>query len=256
MKKIITKITSIIIFFATLESVVFARAGGGGGGFSGGGGGGRLFHRHLYRHVYDASGNQGLAGFAAAVCLLFEIGVLGVAVVSTVLFVIKLKRSKRNSKLLLSKLEKEDPIWNAKALDNHVRNSFYKIQKAWSDDKIHLVKHLLSDTLYADFQKKLELNRKDNVQNVLSKIQLLDAYPMSVQDRIGEENDCVWYYIEAKMLDLTIDLSTRRVLSDIRTPQKFVEYWRFCKKDKSWVLDRISQQQEFESLIGNSQRPQ
>lgn len=254
MKRAIAFILILLVLSSLLCPFAYARAGGGGGGFSGGGGGFFRSFRRIARMRDTLTNNYGTVGYILylVICAVF-LFIMGIAGFLTTL---AFRRAQIKSKILLSKLGKKDPVWNPKKLDRHIKLSFYKIQKAWSDDKLSAVRHLLSDSLYEDFSQKLELNRKGNVINKLSKINLKKAYPISVQDRIGEDNDCVWYYIKASMVDLTYEVSTMQLLSDIKTPIPFVEYWRFCKKDGGWVLDRIMQQYEFEKSFAKSERPQ
>ena len=248
MKKILSYLSAILICFATLQTVAFARAGGGGG--SSGGGGGRRIHFFIGNLFSGAASTPEI--LLSILAIIIEFAIIGSLIASTVIVFISLKRSRAKSKILLEKLGKSDPLWNPKTLDKHVRDSFFKIQKAWSDDNIQSVRHLLSDKLYADFSLQLERNRKGNVRNELSKIKIIKAYPVSVHDRIGEDNDCIRYFIKASMIDLTVDVTTRQVLSEIKKPMKFVEYWCFRKKDGSWVLDEISSEQEFKKSILNT----
>ena len=251
MKRIFAFILILLVLSTLLCPFAYARAGGGGGG--GIGGGGRLF-RSFRRMRISLTNNYGTFGYFIYL-LIYVLFILVACLVSFLSFV-AFKRSQIKSKLLLKKLGKNDPLWNPKKLDRHIKLSFYKIQRAWSDEKLSSVKQLLSDSLYEEFSQKLERNRKENVVNKLSNINLKKAYPISVQDRIGEENDCIWYYIKASMVDLTYEVSTMRLLSEVKTPTTFVEYWRFCKRDGRWVLDRIMQQDEFEESFIKSERPQ
>ena len=242
MKKIISIITSVLVFFTVFQTYAFARAGGGGGSGGGGGGGFFRFGRHSRVNIFERIGTaDSVMEFALCiVVLILETAAILLAVYLSIVVFLKLKSLRFKSRILLEKLSKTDPVWNPKNFDKHVRYSLYKIQQAWSDDNIFSVRELMSDTLYEDFSKKLELNRKDNIQNRLSEIKLINAYPISVQDRIGDDNDCIWYYIKASMVDINVDKTTMRTLSGSKTPVVFVEYWRFCKKDGSWVFDKIA----------------
>lgn len=245
MKKILSYLSTSFICFTLLQAAAFARAGGGGG--SSGGGGGRRVHFFLGDLFSGSASTPEI--MLSILAIIIELVFVGSIITSAVIIFISLKRKRAKSKILLEKLGKSDPIWNPETLDRHVRNSFYKIQKAWSDDNLSSVRHLLSDRVYDDFSSQLEKNRKGNVRNELSKIKIIKAYPVSVYDRIGEENDCVRYYIKASMLDIDVDVITRQVLSEIRKPTKFAEYWCFRKKDGGWVLDEITSEYDFKKSI-------
>lgn len=257
MKRIISITLILLIILSLFCPVALARAGGGGGG---GGGGGAFFGRRYFHFSHFKNSIQGLPmpvqGFAI---FLYYFAVLFSVVASiwiAVTIAISIKRAHIKSKILLKKLGKNDPVWDPKTLDKYVCRSFFIIQNAWSEQKLHVIKPLLSESLYKEFEQTLEQNKRDHTKNVLSKIKLKKAFPVSVQDRIGDDNDYIWYHIYASMVDLTYDTDTNRLLSETKKPTSFVEYWRFKKQGDKWVLDRICQQGEFEKFILKSETPQ
>lgn len=256
MKRIILILLVVVLLMSMLCPFAFARAGGGGGGGSAGiGGRGGFIIRSFERTRNFLSNNFGDRLGIFIYFLFLTVFVLMACVFFSVIF-ISIQYTRFKSKMVLSRLGKKDPVWNAEKLSKHIKHSFYEIQKAWSDQKLGTVRHLLSDSLYADFAQKLEQNKEQNIVNKLSKIKIKKIHPVSVQDRIGEQNDCVWYYIKARMLDLTYEVSTMQLLSERKKPESFVEYWRFCKKDGYWVLDCIMQQREFKRSFLKSERLQ
>ena len=91
-----------------------------------------------------------------------------------------------------------------------VRNRKGEYQKLFEDASKSGFVRVRVDGIMYDLMEKipLEKNKKHNIE-------------ISVQDRIGEDNDCVWYYIKASMVDLTYEASTMQLLSDIKTEK----YW-------------------------------
>lgn len=71
-------------------------------------------------------------------------------------------------------------------------------------------KECMTEDLYELFTAKLEWIKIQNKQNILKKIQLLDVKPISFQDHLDDSQDCIWFYIKAKMIDYIIDSKTKK----------------------------------------------
>ena len=87
-----------------------------------------------------------------------------------------------------------------------------------------------------------------NKKNVLENITLLQALPVAVHDDPDNSRDYIWFYIKGKMVDYTIDTTTQLKTDGNMSPSTFVEYWRFVRKDDSWVLNKILQKDEEEQI--------
>ncbi len=251
MKRIIAIVLVLVLLMCTLTPFAFARAGSGGGG---GGGFGRI-HRFSRRlDIFKLLDNPLPYGAYYLVLLAYLLLYFGV-IIAFPLFAIKTivkrtKKIKRNKELLLL-LGKNDSSFNPQQLQRHVENTYFEIQKAWSDNQIFRVKHLMDDSLYEEFLELLKQNERMGKRNVLSKIKLLRAEPLQVFDHSDDSRDHIWYYIKGKMVDKTVyvdsqstDSELKNIFCSDKNPSRFVEYWKFIKKDDNWVLAKIAQKYE------------
>lgn len=252
-KRVIAILLLIVLLMSAIAPFAFARAGGGGGG---GGGGGfsriRRFGRHIDAFkVLDDSLPIGAYYLVFFVYLLLYFGMIIAFPIFAVKVIIKRKRKVKRNKQLLLLLGKNDSSFNPQQLQKHVENTYFEIQKAWSDNQIFRVKHLMDDNLYEEFCELLRQNERMGKRNILSKIKLLRADPIQVFDHSDDSRDHIWYYIKGKMSDKTVfidsqdtDSELKNMFSSEKNPSRFVEYWKFVKKDDSWVLTKIAQQHE------------
>ena len=87
-----------------------------------------------------------------------------------------------------------------------------------------------------------------NQRNVLEKISLVSALPVAVYDDSDNSRDYIWFYIKGRMVDYTIDTETQLIVEGSTSPSSFVEYWKFVRKNDSWVLSNILQKNEEDQI--------
>ena len=75
-------------------------------------------------------------------------------------------------------------------------------------------------------------------------VKLVRAYPIAVHNEPGSENDYIWYYIEGSMTGYYVDTDTGNVVRGNIRPERFIEYWKFVKRENRWVLDEIMQKDD------------
>lgn len=110
----------------------------------------------------------------------------------------------------------------------------------------------MDQDLYDNFQSKIEWMQIRKEKNVLKKISLLDAIPISINDEEDDSKDYIWYYIKGSMIDYTINIETKEVVEGQNTKTSFIEYWKFIRKDDcKWVLCEILQEDEKDKIIFN-----
>ncbi len=252
-KRIIASLLIIVLLMCAFAPFAFARAGGGGGG--GGGSSGRTLHRFARRvdifNVLDDPFPIGAYYLIYFVYLLFYFGALIAFPFFAIKMIIKRKRKTKSNKQLLLLLSENDLSWNPKKLQNHIEDTYFQIQKAWSDNQLFRVKHLMDDKLYEEFLELLKQNERMGKRNVLSKIRLLRADPIQVFDHSDDSRDHIWYYIKGKMVDKTVyidspnnDAEISNLFFSSKTTSRFVEYWKFVKRNDTWVLSKIAQKDE------------
>lgn len=144
----------------------------------------------------------------------------------------------------MEKLAAADPTWDFADYRRTVRHIFYTVQQAWMERDQDIARDCLSRSLYDQYHTKSEWMALRHEKNILRNIRLLEAMPVDVEDDAGEQNDRMWVYIHARMVDYTVDDRTMELKSGDRLPHGFVEYWKIIREDGRWVLDEIRQKDE------------
>lgn len=261
MKRIVCASLIILLFVVSTGISVFAespdtlnsadeyeislmRAGGGGSGGGGGGGGGGGSTGGSSGHYYSngrGSVLRNILSFISFACF---------ACAATIIFRLKLSKYRRNTKKLMSMLEKQDNAWKYKNIQKQVYNTYHIVQKSWSNLNMEPARAYMSEELFESFQIKLNWMEYRNQKNVLEKIKLLDAIPVSVYDNIDDSLDYVWFYIKGRMVDYIIDTQTNFKVSGSSAAENFEEYWQFVRReDGRWVLNKILQKDESDKII-------
>jgi predicted lipid-binding transport protein (Tim44 family) len=146
--------------------------------------------------------------------------------------------------LLMKQMAESDNAWLFSDIKNVVEECFYAVQNAWTNLNMAPAAPYMTENLMEEWQTKLNWMKHREERNVLENIQLLKALPVAVYDDTDNTKDQIWFYIKGKMVDYTINESTRAKISGSRSPASFVEYWQFVRRDGQWVLNRVLQKNE------------
>ncbi len=225
----------ILFILLSLPTPVYARAGGGGGS-SGGAGSGSSGHSsssHRSTGPYSPIVNVIQTG---AFCLFASAG--------SIIFSVNLYKKKKKSQNLLKEIDDSDQSWNQDSLNHHIEETYYSVQQAWSKKDLSTLQKYLSPQLYERWLIKLNFMDLRHEENVLKNIKLLDYKIVSVHDFQENEKDSFWVYINGKMIDYTIDTTTKEIKDGSTKPSEFIEYWRFIRNKESFVLDEIAQKED------------
>ena len=141
-----------------------------------------------------------------------------------------------------------DNAWKFKNISASVKESFYAIQTAWTNMDMTPASQYMSEDLFNSFQTKLSWMEYRNKKNILEDINLIQALPVAVHDDPDNSRDFIWFYIKGRMIDYTIDTTTQLKTDGKMSPATFVEYWRFVRKDDTWVLNKILQKDEEDQI--------
>ena len=137
----------------------------------------------------------------------------------------------------------QDTFWNEKNLKNKVREQYFIIQNAWSNQDLKILKQHLSEYLYEQWQMKIEWQQFQEQSKLLEHIQLFKVMIVDLHDAIDNHQDYFWVYIERKMQDSFIEGGQ---VTDSHN-ETFVEYWKFIRHGNDILLDEMKQQDEVES---------
>ncbi|MDE6141083.1 MAG: 39S ribosomal protein L45 [Bacilli bacterium] len=250
MRKIISLLLITIVFSTITTNPVYARAGGGssgggGGGSSGGGAHSPGTYNRAPNH-YDRSSGHEITIFERIIgfSIFFAFGYSSVIIIK-----IKLTKLKNKSKLEIQELEEKDKSWNYNDMQNFVAEAYFAIENAWKDSDMSNASNYMMPSLLENFQIKLNWMEVQKKKNIMDKIELIDAYPVSLYDDAEDDKDYVWFYIKGKMIDYTIDTETNEIIKGDTKRKSFVEYWQFKRTDdKKWALNKILQEDEQDEI--------
>ena len=220
--------------------ITILRAGGGSSGGS-----------HSSSSGSSSSGHYGRRGYSNPISnIISAIIFMLIIFASAIILYFKVLRASFNSKRYLRLLDNKDITWKYKTIENRVIETFYVVEKAWTNNDISKAKDYMYKDLYENFKSKLEWMDINNRRNILKKIRLVNLKPVSVYDDKDDNKDLIWFYIKGKMIDYIIDTKTKSIVSGNTKNKSFVEFWKFVKNDNNeWVLSEILQEDE-SSKIG------
>lgn len=239
----------LVVILANLNSTrVYARLGG--GSSSGGSGGSSSSAGTSHYHSSHSGSNSGNSSpIESIIEFIFFIIFAGF---SGIIFKIKIINAKIHSKQLMRILDNKDDAWKYENVQKQVEKAYFILQKAWTNQEMDKAKEYISKKLYDRYQSKIEWMQIRNQKNILKKISLIDASPISINDDEDDSKDYIWYYIKGSMIDYTIDVDTKEIVDGEKIKTRFIEYWKFCREDKGkWVLCEILQEDEKDQIIFN-----
>lgn len=239
---VIISTVGLILMLTTMP--LFARAGGGSSGGSSGGSGGSSGGSSAH-HSHGRNTNSQYSEKTGVTRLLVYGSVATVMVGCGMYFrQAKARKMHRLAKKQLAILDDNDDFWNEKRIKKEVENCYYAIQQAWSNQDIETLKKYLTPSLLETWQTKLVWQQYQGQRNVLEKVRLLGQGVVEVYDSENDDEDYFWVYLEGKMDDRIIDEKNRIIEQNTDV---FVEYWKFQRNGNNIYLDKIYQQDEFES---------
>jgi predicted lipid-binding transport protein (Tim44 family) len=194
-----------LLFLSTISA--YARAGGGGGGS------GSVYGRGL--------------------------GVL-LALINLALITFFVYRKNKRARQLISQLGTKDAIWNYEQMIDYAQEVFVKMQKAWMERNMELVKDIITERLYQDYQKKLDWQKVKHEQNIIEDIEIKRTEIIGMEDHAGKDKDRFTIYIKGKLVDYTISDKTGKIYTNkAKGKTDFVDLYYFLRREEKWFLDRI-----------------
>ena len=218
----------------------FLRAGGGGGG--GGGFGGRIFRNRFRNNTPNGS------PLALVFDIILYVFYVVIAVSSVVVFYFNFLKSYIQLRRFIKETAKSDNAWKYENILSDVKDAYYSVQNAWTNMDMSTAKDHMEESLLVDFQLKLDEMERLHERNVLEKIKLIKAVPVYVYDNENNENDFVWFYIKGSMIDYKINTDTQKKVSGTKHKVRFVEYWKFVRREDKWVLSKIAQEYQADQI--------
>jgi predicted lipid-binding transport protein (Tim44 family) len=194
-----------LLFLSTISA--YARAGGGGGGS------GSVYGRGL--------------------------GVL-LALINLALITFFVYRKNKRARQLISQLGTQDTLWNYEQMIDYAQAVFVKMQNAWMERNMELVKDIVTERLYQDYQKKLDWQKVKHEQNIIEDIEIKRTEIIGIEDHAGKDKDRFTIYIKGKLVDYTISDKTGKIYTNkAKGKTDFVDLYYFLRREEKWLLDRI-----------------
>lgn len=100
--------------------------------------------------------------------------------------------------------------------------------------------------LAQSWNTKLQWMKLRNEEIVQKKVKLLSAVPVGVHNEAGEDKDRIWYLIHGKMIGYYRDRDTKELIRGNPKAEAFYEYWLCIRRNNSWVLHEIRQENEMD----------
>jgi hypothetical protein len=228
----------IALVLVAIPATSLARAGGG-EGYSGGGGG------------YGGGGGHGGGGGGYLVYLLiqllFHYPIIGIPLLIVVVYVIYAQRQRgggddqsgfmqRGDEVIdpqlesniLATLRQHDPQFSEPAFCQRVATAFYKIQQAWTEQDLKLVRPFISDGVHERFSLQFAEQRDAGVRDVLQglaidDVRIADVSAAGVFDEIAVR-------IAAHAADFRVGIADGQPRGGSMAVEPFVEVWSFLRK--------------------------
>ena len=228
--------------FLFLIDPVFARAGGGegfsdsGGGFSGGSGrngGGNLFFLLYFAFRYPVIGIP-----------------LLVIIIIFIYYSSKSAKSKHMAKTIrkgystqhnkafresVGYIKDKDPEFSELPLIEKTVKIFTKVQKAWKEQDMRPVRHLVSDGIYERFSLQLDIQKNSLIRNVISNINIINTQLVAVES--DHYFDTVHIMITASSVDYYERTDNgKQVSGNIMHAEPFTEFWSLLRRPGAKTL--------------------
>ena len=227
---------SFLLFFV---DPVFARAGGG-EGFSGGGGGG--------------SGGDGGGSLFFLLYFAFRYPIIGIPLLIIVaVFMYYSSKSARSGHMTrtirkgystqqdrafqesVEYIKDKDSEFSELPLIEKAKKVFIGVQKAWEEQNMRSVRHLVSDGIYERFSLQLEIQKNSLVRNIVNNINIISAKLVAIES--DHYFDTVHIMITASSIDYYERTDNgKQVSGNIMQAEPFTEYWSFLRRPGAKTL--------------------
>ncbi len=132
-----------------------------------------------------------------------------------------------------------DVYINEELIINLARNTFYDIQKAWSEGDLSKVKNFLTERMYNYLDSQLQELKSKGLRNIIQDPKIDNIEIVHVEEE--GNNKVVIVKIDAHMIDYIVDKDGNVIEGSKNDPVYFTEYLAFVGKALDWKLDDIKQ---------------
>ncbi|PQO30063.1 TIM44-like domain-containing protein [Blastopirellula marina] len=224
---------------------------GNGGHFSGGGGSfsGGSFSRGGYS---SRSGHHGDgAALAWLISFLFHHPIIGIptlVIVALAFFWYVTEASERRERRVihrafdkldhdyidtcLDSLQESDPSFDLQQFKQRTETAFRKIQEAWCEQDLALIRAFVSDGVYERFSLQIDEQQEHGFRNVIEDVKILGMAPVEIVASRNDQNafEVISLRVTAKAKDYRVDRTTGKLIPGSKTNETFVEVWSFLRR--------------------------
>jgi predicted lipid-binding transport protein (Tim44 family) len=198
-----------------------------------------LFFTFLFLSTISAYARAGGGGGGSGSVYGRGLGVL-LALINLALITFFVYRKNKRARQLISQLGTEDTLWNYEQMIDYAQEVFGKLQNAWMERNMELVKDIVTERLYQDYQKKLDWQKVKHEQNIIEDIEIKRTEIIGMEDHAGKDKDTFTIYIKGKLVDYTISDKTGKIYTNkAKGKTSFVDLYYFLRQEEKWLLDRI-----------------
>ncbi len=123
----------------------------------------------------------------------------------------------------------EDPGFSEADFREKLSNLYVKLQNAWTDKDLSVLRPYLSDGFYASSDRQLDNYRRNRQTNCIERIAVLDVNVRGWM-RQGSE-DIMVASLRTRITDYVTDDKTGSIIRGSQTQEKFMEYeWTLARK--------------------------
>ncbi len=128
----------------------------------------------------------------------------------------------------LSALILRDPNFSEAEFLENAGNLYLQMQNAWQQKDWEPMRMHLSDALYNQMGRQLDMLKKNGQTNCMERIAVLSKIITNYAH--DDKNDVLTCYLQVRLVDYTVDDATQNVVSGSKTAEKFLAYeWMFTR---------------------------
>ena len=247
-KKILFTLVSIIMLVMINTSLASARAHSSSSSSSSSSS--RSYRRYYYDHDSNLkSDTSGFTEFALIIIIIFLIIYIKFnpftrKKIPKAKFLKNIDIINKDCLTISNSISHKRNYWNEYELSKRVENTFYRVENAWSDMDIDSISSYLTPGIITAFKSEIDTLASKGKQNVLKNITLIDSKLIGVRLEKNDAKDMAYFLIKGSMKDYICKLNKKNT-KKLVTTSKFIEVWKFVRKDETWVLDEIINKEDF-----------
>lgn len=128
-----------------------------------------------------------------------------------------------NTKLTsIAEFTKHDPNFRVQKLTEKAANLYVQMQNGWTAKDIEPLRPYFTDALFTQMERSLQEIKKRGETNMVERIAVLDVTPLGFKQSAGE--DIITLRLRTRIIDYTVNDSTKKVVSGSRDREKFMTY--------------------------------